>query len=596
MLLNEFDSGRWRRFILTGPSQSGKTLGAFLIPLLYHLFELKETVVCGVPDLAMVSDLWADRILPIIELTRYRNLIPLTGEGVRGGKIENAVRFPHGPVLRFMTGGASDKGVASFTSRVLLVTEAEGFDRQTKTSKEGTKLAQLEARTLAYVNRMVYLECTTTTNDGLMEREYAESSQGRIMLPCPHCGHWVAPGREHLHGWQESETAMDARDSAALACPDCGATWTEAERGAAVQASCCVHRGQSVTEAGSIDGPMPRTDTLGFRWSAVHNLLQPIGETGREEWMARRAQDNDAAERALCQFRWCIPSRSDSEERDIIEPGDIVKRATMPSKGTVPEWARHVTVGIDCGRYECHWAAVAWGLDGTSHVLDYGVIQVHSKQHGDDLGLEIALREVSDLFTHRWPGGRDRQGGSPQALLVDSGWLSPAVYSACRDSSLPMMPSKGYGSGRVGMLTYHAPKAVSKTTSKVGPGWHVVRLSAQRTKLVEFDADNWKTWTWARLQAPMGSSGAMTIHEPDMRDEKNRRQAHLQFARQLCSETRSSDTGKWKRAHHNNHWWDALVLASVAASWCGVTVDSGGSAKASQPSKLTSWSGKGGWS
>src|SRR5450432_2600087 len=34
------DSGHWQRCVATGPTQSGKTLSCFVIPLLYHLFEV----------------------------------------------------------------------------------------------------------------------------------------------------------------------------------------------------------------------------------------------------------------------------------------------------------------------------------------------------------------------------------------------------------------------------------------------------------------------------------------------------------------------------------------------------------------------------
>src|SRR5438309_2289203 len=34
---DEVDSGRWSRCVATGPTQSGKTLTCFIVPLLYHL-------------------------------------------------------------------------------------------------------------------------------------------------------------------------------------------------------------------------------------------------------------------------------------------------------------------------------------------------------------------------------------------------------------------------------------------------------------------------------------------------------------------------------------------------------------------------------
>ena len=53
---DQVDSGQWSRFVATGPTQSGKTISCFVIPLLYHLFEHGETVICGLPDMDMAID------------------------------------------------------------------------------------------------------------------------------------------------------------------------------------------------------------------------------------------------------------------------------------------------------------------------------------------------------------------------------------------------------------------------------------------------------------------------------------------------------------------------------------------------------------
>jgi hypothetical protein len=65
------DSGLWNRYVATGPTQSGKTLSCFVIPLLYHLFEVGETVICGLPDMDMAADKWREDILPVIDQSRY---------------------------------------------------------------------------------------------------------------------------------------------------------------------------------------------------------------------------------------------------------------------------------------------------------------------------------------------------------------------------------------------------------------------------------------------------------------------------------------------------------------------------------------------
>ncbi|MEX2025875.1 MAG: hypothetical protein WEH44_01220, partial [Pirellulaceae bacterium] len=81
---DEIDSGRWRRAVATGPSQSGKTLTCYVVPALYHLFELAETAILGLPSMEMAADKWRMDLLPAIEASRFADLLPRTGAGSKG--------------------------------------------------------------------------------------------------------------------------------------------------------------------------------------------------------------------------------------------------------------------------------------------------------------------------------------------------------------------------------------------------------------------------------------------------------------------------------------------------------------------------------
>jgi hypothetical protein len=116
---DQVDSGCWPRCVATGPTQSGKTLACFVVPLLYHLFEIQETVICGLPDMDMAGDKWREDILAAIERSRYRDLLPRRGGGSRGGRVES-IQFGNGATLKFMSGGGGDKSRAGFTSRVVV--------------------------------------------------------------------------------------------------------------------------------------------------------------------------------------------------------------------------------------------------------------------------------------------------------------------------------------------------------------------------------------------------------------------------------------------------------------------------------------------
>jgi len=109
---DQLDSGRWGRCVATGSTQSGKTLACFIVPILYHLFEVGETVICGLPDMDMAADKWRLDLLPVIEQSRFKGLLPKTGGGSRGARVVATIRFGNGAVLKFMSGGGGDKSRA----------------------------------------------------------------------------------------------------------------------------------------------------------------------------------------------------------------------------------------------------------------------------------------------------------------------------------------------------------------------------------------------------------------------------------------------------------------------------------------------------
>jgi hypothetical protein len=67
LLLDEIGSGRWRKMAITGCVQSGKTFTALVVPLLFHLFEMNEDVIVGIPKMEMAYDKWRKEFLPTIE-------------------------------------------------------------------------------------------------------------------------------------------------------------------------------------------------------------------------------------------------------------------------------------------------------------------------------------------------------------------------------------------------------------------------------------------------------------------------------------------------------------------------------------------------
>jgi phage terminase large subunit GpA-like protein len=564
------DSRRWNRHNATGPSQSGKTLSCFVIPILYHLFEVGETVVAGVPEMDIAADKWHNDLLPTIERTRYRDLLPRSGRGSRGG-VPEAIRFRHGPTLRFMSGGGGDKSRAHFTTRVLVVTETDGMDEQGSGSREADKIAQLEARTRAYGSRRcIYLECTVTTKEGRTWREYTEGTESRILLPCPHCGEYVLPEREHLIGWRQAVDIMEAKERAAFACPSCGVSWDHEDRLRANHLAALVHRGQTIDRRGIISGEAPRTNTLGFRWSAVHNLLIEPGDLGSDEWRALKAVDEDNAEKEMRQFIWCVPYTPPVIELSALRSEGIMARQRSLARGFVPDGTEWLTVGIDIGKFLLHYIVIAFRGDATPHIVDYGRQDVATDQLGTERALLVALMEIRDLCLAGWARSQD-QPRQPDAAWFDSGWNpNDVVYQFCRDAGDDRFrPTKGYGTGQDRAAYYQRPRNLSSTTLAIGQDYHLTALRDKQIILVEMDADAWKTWVHNRLTTPIDAAGAMTLFNAPAME-------HMALSKHLTAEKPVEEfiagrgtVRKWRRISRSNHWFDATAIACAAGHFVG---------------------------
>jgi len=561
------DSGRWNRFVATGPTQSGKSLTCFIIPTLYHLFEVGETVICGIPHMDMASDKWREDLRPAIERSRYRNLLPRRGGGSRGGRVD-AIRFTNGATLKFMSGGGGDKSRAAFTSRVLVVTETDGMDEASDGSREADKITQLEARTLAYGSRKrIYMECTVSIEQGRTWRELEAGTRSRIVLPCPHCGEHVFLERDELVGWKDAANVVAARGEAAWYCTACGLRWSEEDRRGANARGALLHREQRIDAEGMVTGAGPETDTLGFRWSAINNLFASAGDVGGREWVAGQAIDEENSEKAMRQFVWALPYEPAVTDTAPLMAQTLQRRQGPDGRGVIPKGAVHVTIGADVGKFFLHWLAVAWLGDGSGRVFDYGVVGLHSEELGVERAVQAGLREMRELF-------EARDWGASQ-MWIDSGFQKDVVYPFCRESGgKSYRPTKGLGSSQTqNRQRYTRPKTTGAVVRMIGEDFHICRLKGgARTMLVEVDVDAWKTKVHNRLASPGGESGSILLFQADPKD-------HLALSRHLTAERHrlefvagKGDVPRWDRIRQANHWLDCLVLAAAAGSYCGVRV------------------------
>jgi phage terminase large subunit GpA-like protein len=545
----------------------------YVAPIMYHLFELQETVIIGLPTMQMAQDKWTEDLLPAIEASRYASLLPTSGEGSRGGMVKRAIRFRNDVSLRFMTAGGGDKQRAGYTSRVLAITETDGMDEAGVTSREADAIEQLEGRTRAYGSgKRVYLECTASIERGRIWQEITHGTDSRIYRPCPYCGQYVSPERQHLVGWAEAESEIEAAEKTHWVCPECSHGWTEDDRRDVASSVVLVHRGQKALPSGDIVGNLPPTKTFGFRWSAIDNPFAATGDIGAEEWRARRSHDSENAEKKMRQFVWCLPYDPPEIELTPIDAEAVAKRSLGDRKGIVPAGCLGVAIGVDTGKQELYWQATAILQNGSAQVIEYGKQPTDANRVGLLRGLVDALTRLRDYFAP-W---------NPAQVWIDSGWHEhrAAVYEFCRLANIKCQfgqeiyrPAKGYGERQRGTTRYFAPKSRAGEIKYIGLEYDFRYQRAEQTILVHVNSDFWKSNLHQRLAMAPNQPGTVTLYEAASSDE------HVEYSQQITAEIQKAQwiDGRgeiiiWDRIRRQNHYLDAGYLSIAAGHFVATEI------------------------
>jgi phage terminase large subunit GpA-like protein len=567
-LLTEYTRGRYTEFYLSGPAQSSKTLHGYLLPSMYHLFEIGEDVILGAPVVEMAQDAYLARLLPAIESSRYRDLLPRQGGGSKGGK-SLSIRFGNGASIRFMGAGGGDQQRSSYTARVVVCTELDKMDEAGAVSREADPVSQLKARTASFgAAARFYGECTMSTKKGRIYREVCVlGSDSRVFLPCARCGEWIFPEREGLVGWQAAQDVLQAKEQVRFQCPKCQGLWTEEERRQAMLNPRIVSKDQEVTRTGEVVGPEPKTETYGFRWNCMASPLVTMADIAKDEWNAEQT-GSQADQKALAQFRWAVPY--EEEILDLTNPDveTILRKVVGHARGAIPSDTFKVTLALDVGSYVIWWSLWAWKPDAQGHLVDLGSIDVplvggvKSK-----MAVLAALRTFRENVIKAGWGGRH-----PDRILVDSGYETDVVYDFVAESGQPRyLACKGYGtSSRHGSWTYNA--AVDPTPQRIVMPEYKAILQPGGIKLIHAHADHWKATVHDGFWAAQGAPGALTIFKAPPNDKVLR-----QYARHVVAEQRESrSTGEreakvvWVVKQRQNHHLDTSWMARCAAEIEGV--------------------------
>jgi Phage terminase large subunit (GpA) len=288
--------------------------------------------------------------------------------------------------------------------------------------------------------------------------------------------------------------------------------------------------------------------------------------------------------RAFMAEKQNAPESAVSGDLAELNPLDLVRRISTTKRGEVPAEATTITAHVDVQAKILFWSVVAWSQAFGGVVIDYGTTPRQNRRH-------FTLRDVKDLTKHYQ--GMDEPGAlrlaiseTIQALaaktyvrldgaemkidrgLVDARWNTEAVEAGLQLAQCGQwMPSYG-----VGIRAKDAP--ISQWTKKRGVkrGNNLVIQKPDRRLFMSvfYDTNHWKSEVHQALHVPPAHTQSITLYK-ETQSHHQMYVDHLTAERAVRVEARGRIKDEWDLpGGKDNHYWDTLVGAAVAASICGI--------------------------
>lgn len=285
------------------------------------------------------------------------------------------------------------------------------------------------------------------------------------------------------------------------------------------------------------------------------------------------------------------PLVEDESSENQIDAEVLITKLNGLQRGIVPLACNRLTMYIDVQKAVLFYVICAWNDNFTGSVIEYGTSPAQTSPHYTlqnlqntiqakypKLSLEAQLyQELESLTLNKLSREYKREDGIElkiERCMIDANWgeSTNIVYQFCRQSAFSalLMPShgKGIGSGAKPISQYR-----KSLGDRFGVEWYIPRTAGKRAlRHIIYNTNYWKSFVCNRLNMPIGEKSSLSIYG-------NRTTNHETFFTQLQAEykIRTESQGRvvdeWKcRIGRDNHFFDCVVGASVAASYLGSSI------------------------
>ena len=558
-------SGRYARAAAATSAQSAKTETA--LDLIGHRLDQKPAPILFVgPSAEFNKDQFEPRLTAMLEQCPRLNATFL-----RGKKEKKTLKIVAGVRIR-LASGASSTALKSDPAALAFIDEYDEMARNIR--GQGEALGLVEARGDTFADAITVV--TSTTSKGIVETEklsagfdaggrerflefwalgdaaqiespiwrlFQEGTRHHWAWPCPQCDGYFIPMRKHLR-WDRGATPDQARKTAHLICPCCGAQIHEGDKGevkAAMNArGVMIAPGQTLEDA--LSGRQVLENSTYSQWNS--GLCSPFVSWGKRAERLVKAEmsgEDDKIQTAVnANFGEMYSPASSGDMPDWRTFLDTNRTALAP--GVIHRGVLRIVMGVDVQMRGLYYVIRGFGARGTSWNIDHGYLIGETIR--DEVWDDLAQIMLSPL-----------EGGMPIVkVMVDAGYRPDKpqwngvhrVYDFARQHSFFVSPCKtrSTGGGR--------PYGVSKIEVRPDGSRHPFSID-----LVTLDPDYFKSLVHTRIKTPPGRPGAFYLH----------RDADEAYARQVLSEVRVMKPGatrpEWRPIRRDNHYFDCEALCAA---------------------------------
>jgi hypothetical protein len=268
-----------------------------------------------------------------------------------------------------------------------------------------------------------------------------------------------------------------------------------------------------------------------------------------------------------------------------LKVNDTVAKAVKIDRWIVPSGLDTLTVFVDVQQTVLYWLVAAWGHRFRGHVVAYGAYPDQGRSYftlretrrtlqreaGVDAiepAIHAGLGAVATMLLEReFARENDDAVMRVSHMLIDANWAQTqgVVRDFARRSKWGprIIPTHGRF---VGASSSTISDKAPDRGERVGFNWRTSTIQKQKHLL--YDTNAWKSFVASRIRLPVGDPQGLTLHEGQ----------HDMLAEQFASEhpvrvtSRQRIVDEWRLTPgRDNHLWDCLVGAAVAASFSGIS-------------------------